>query len=626
MSDIAKMDDIDAMSIESTTTTLTNNERLKLPRITFQTDPTAQSPLYDSYTVHKTPLKSGAFGKVYRVFRRDGAMNEVPLVAKIVPNVVELKFACYHVTRSFYREYLALELLNTQKHQNTIELIEVFVDLHCNAIFIFKQHQTNLMDLLHNTFNKLLNGKQRSESVTLSSTRWERKPLKLLMWQLASALRHCHGLGIMHQDVKPSNVLIDYCWHKDPIPQVTLTDFGISTLLYESLPKTRDGVIVSNKSTVNNDGCDIPDKTQFDVCTLWWRAPEILLGSIRFGFEVDVWALACVFWEILSYHPLFTGQHQIEMLFDIYQLMGTPTEQTWPGVSKLPGYNKSVPMYSQQTRTFDTQLQQILDDTFCSLLTNDDKAQLRDLLSKMLSVNPATRLTMTEVCQHAFFVDICTADIEGYILPSIAELCSPKIIGHNCMVILYPPISTNIPLIYKARYDELVKWTKLQIYILHFTPSFSMHIPELCIQTQNCAYSIIAAFLAVHCDNLTDDRYKWVASCSVLKDYIDMETSGEYFWPLLGITAIWIAAHKIYYRSLPKNYRHSQYRDYKDDPFIEDIDEVLALRMGKYITVFNMDDQVKKLHPNNPGINRAHIHNMELLILQTVPVEYLLSL
>lgn len=104
-----------------------------------------------------------------------------------------------------------------------------------------------------------------------------------------------------------------------------------------------------------------------EVVTLWYRAPEILLGSKTYSTPVDVWSIGCIFVEMLNAKPLFPGDSEIDQLFKIFRcgrlprrpprpaahaprrsVLGTPTEQSWPGVSALPDYKPTFPQWKQE--------------------------------------------------------------------------------------------------------------------------------------------------------------------------------------------------------------------------------------------------------------------------------------
>ena len=72
--------------------------------------------------------------------------------------------------------------------------------------------------------------------------------------------------------------------------------------------------------------------------TLWYRAPEILLGSKLYSCPVDMWAIGCIFAELSSGNAIFKGDSQLDQIMRIFRYLGTPTERTWPGVKKLPNF------------------------------------------------------------------------------------------------------------------------------------------------------------------------------------------------------------------------------------------------------------------------------------------------
>ena len=93
---------------------------------------------------------------------------------------------------------------------------------------------------------------------------------------------------------------------------------------------------------------------------------------------VDVWSLGCIFAEMLTKHPLFPGDSEIDQLFRIFRTLGTPDETSWPGVSKLPDFKSQVPRWEPQG--LDLILSRTLSD------------QGKDLFKKLLVYDPAKRM------------------------------------------------------------------------------------------------------------------------------------------------------------------------------------------------------------------------------------------
>lgn len=81
------------------------------------------------------------------------------------------------------------------------------------------------------------------------------------------------------------------------------------------------------------------------MVTLWYRAPEILLGSRHYSTPVDVWSVGCIFAEMVNQRPLFPGDSEIDELFKIFRVLGTPSEETWPGVTSLPDFKSAFPKW-----------------------------------------------------------------------------------------------------------------------------------------------------------------------------------------------------------------------------------------------------------------------------------------
>jgi cyclin-dependent kinase 2 len=75
-----------------------------------------------------------------------------------------------------------------------------------------------------------------------------------------------------------------------------------------------------------------------EVVTLWYRAPELLLGATEYSTPVDLWSVGCIFAEIVSKRALFDGESEQDQIKKIFRIMGTPNDEVWPGVSTLTGF------------------------------------------------------------------------------------------------------------------------------------------------------------------------------------------------------------------------------------------------------------------------------------------------
>ncbi len=143
--------------------------------------------------------------------------------------------------------------------------------------------------------------------------------------QLCTGLYSMHRMGVLHRDVKPQNILV-------------FVEGGVTTLKYADFGLARGSGIP-----------EIPEAERYthEVVTLWYRPPEILLGCTTYDQRVDVWSLGCTLYHLVTRHSLFTGTSEIDQLHKIFKVMGTPTEETWPGVSALIGYNVGFPIWKK---------------------------------------------------------------------------------------------------------------------------------------------------------------------------------------------------------------------------------------------------------------------------------------
>lgn len=188
--------------------------------------------------------------------------------------------------------------------------------------------------------------------------------VKTLLRQLTSAISFLHSNHILHRDLKTSNILLSNHGH------LKIADFGMAR--YIPPPDAR--------------------LTQL-VVTLWYRAPELLLGAETYGTEVDMWSLGCIFGELLLKQPILQGKNEVDELSLIFALCGLPTERSWPEFWRLPNAKGlKIPRDSKSKSGG------VIRTKF-PFLTNAGA----DLLMSLLSLNPEHRPTAGEVLEHAYF-------------------------------------------------------------------------------------------------------------------------------------------------------------------------------------------------------------------------------
>ncbi|KAK4713166.1 hypothetical protein R3W88_019073 [Solanum pinnatisectum] len=200
-----------------------------------------------------------------------------------------------------------------------------------------------------------LKGIQEQKGVKLSEPE-----IKCYMNQLFKGLDHCHSRGILHQDVKTSNLLVN----KDGI--LKIADFGLSTFFdpEQSIPLTSN------------------------IVTLCYQPPELLLGLNHYGVGVDLWGVGCVLGELFTGKPIMPGNTEFEQLYYIFKLCGSPSDDCWLK-SDLPNASILKPQmpYRRQIQA-----------TF-----HDLPAAAVGLMDTLLSIEPEYRGTAALALQGEFF-------------------------------------------------------------------------------------------------------------------------------------------------------------------------------------------------------------------------------
>jgi len=188
--------------------------------------------------------------------------------------------------------------------------------------------------------------------------------VKSFLYQLLQGIAYCHQHRVLHRDLKPQNLLINM------EGELKLADFGLARAF---------GIPVRNYT--------------HEVVTLWYRAPDVLMGSRKYSTPVDIWSVGCIFAEMVNGRPLFPGSSEQDQLMKIFKTLGTPTKKIWTGMTDLPDYKvvESFPVYPVQS------LKKI-----CRRLDNVGL----ELLGRMLQFDPAKRISAETAMKHPYFKDL----------------------------------------------------------------------------------------------------------------------------------------------------------------------------------------------------------------------------
>ena len=200
--------------------------------------------------------------------------------------------------------------------------------------------------------------------------------VKTLIIQLLRAVHHLHDNWILHRDLKTSNLLLS---HKGILK---VGDFGLARE-YGSPLKCYTPIVV----------------------TLWYRAPELLLGIKEYSTAIDVWSVGCIFGELLGMDAMFPGKSDIDQLNRIFKILGTPSNKIWPGYSQLPVVRK-------------TQFAEYPYNHLREIYNNRLSDEGFKLMNRFLTYNPAARIKCNEALEHKYFTEELPVPVDPAMFPT----------------------------------------------------------------------------------------------------------------------------------------------------------------------------------------------------------------
>lgn len=277
----------------------------------------------------------GTFGKVYK------AKNVV------TGNLVALKRIKVEAEKDGFpvTALREIKLLQSLSHPNIIFLHEMMVSKG-NVYMVFDYMEHDLTGVLSQTqFN------------------FEPAHLKSLCHQMLRGLEYLHQKGVVHRDMKGSNILVN------GRGELKLADFGLARIFQKR-----------RKNDYTNR-----------VITLWYRPPELLLGTTVYGPEVDMWSAGTIMLELFTKKPVFQGNDEIHQLEVIYRILGTATIDRWPGLADMPWYELVKP-------------KEIFRNYFRAAFQKYMSPAALDLAEGLLTYDPEKRLTASDALNAPYFV------------------------------------------------------------------------------------------------------------------------------------------------------------------------------------------------------------------------------
>lgn len=307
-------------------------------------------------------IAAGTYGKVYKAKGKLGNFKDhLYAIKKFKTDSKDNEVAHYTgISQSAIREMSLCKELN---HKNISKLSEIILEKKC-IYMVFEFAEYDLLQIIHYHSHP----KPRPiPEITLKSA----------VYQIMQGLSFLHQNWILHRDLKPANIMVT----SDGV--IKIGDLGLARKFNNPL----QGLYTGDKVVV----------------TIWYRAPELLLGARDYTPAIDTWAVGCILAELLSLRPLFKGEEtkidnkkhvpfQENQLLKILEILGTPTLSKWPSLN-------SYPEYPQLTRF--TLFPPSLKAWYRS--NNGSNQNCLRLLSQLLEYDPSKRINALDALNHPWF-------------------------------------------------------------------------------------------------------------------------------------------------------------------------------------------------------------------------------
>nr|XP_053629190.1 cyclin-dependent kinase 8-like isoform X3 [Cherax quadricarinatus] len=271
-----------------------------------------------------------------------------------------------------------IALLRELKHPNVINLQRVFLshaDRKVWLLFDYAEH-----DLWHIIkFHRAAKANKKTVQVTKGM-------VKSLLYQILDGIRYLHSNWVLHRDLKPANILV--MGEGIERGRVKIADMGFARLFNSPLKPLADLDPV--------------------VVTFWYRAPELLLGARHYTKAIDIWAIGCIFAELLTSEPIFhcrqediktSNPYHHDQLDRIFNVMGFPQEKDWVDIKKMPEHGTLMKDFKKNNYSN------------CSLVKYMDRHKIKPdgkafmLLQKLLTMDPTKRITSEQAMQDPYFLE-----------------------------------------------------------------------------------------------------------------------------------------------------------------------------------------------------------------------------
>lgn len=318
----------------------------------------------------------GTYGHVYKAKKKEGVEISGAFAARGGQTEYALKqIEGTGISMSACRE---IALLRELKHQNVISLQRVFLshtDRKVYLLFDFAEH-----DLWH------IIKFHRSAKANKKPVNVPKNMVKSLLYQILDGIHYLHTNWVLHRDLKPANILV--MGEGPERGRVKIADMGFARLFNSPLKPLADLDPV--------------------VVTFWYRAPELLLGARHYTKAIDIWAIGCIFAELLTSEPIFhcrqediktSNPYHHDQLDRIFNVMGFPHDKDWEDIRKMPEHQQLMKDFKRSSYVN------------CNLMKYMEKHKVKSdskafhLLQKLLTMDPTKRITSEQAMKDPYFLE-----------------------------------------------------------------------------------------------------------------------------------------------------------------------------------------------------------------------------
>ncbi|KAK4773322.1 hypothetical protein SAY87_028341 [Trapa incisa] len=290
-------------------------------------------------------ISEGTYGVVFRA--KDKKTGEIVALKKVKMNKEDPDMG---FPLSALRE---INILLSINHPSIVTVKEVVMGDLDNVFMV--------MEYMEHDLKALMEMRKRPFSTS---------EIKCLMLQLLDGVKYLHDNWVLHRDLKTSNLLMNN------EGELKICDLGLSRH-YASPLKPYTPLVV----------------------TMWYRAPELLLGCKEYSTAIDMWSVGCIMAELLANEPLFKGSNEVNQLDKIFRTLGTPNEKIWPEFPNFPGAKANFVKqpYNLLRKKFPA-----TSFTGSTVLSESGF----DLLNRLLTYDPEKRITAHEALNHRWFQEV----------------------------------------------------------------------------------------------------------------------------------------------------------------------------------------------------------------------------